>query len=164
MLDRVYTMLAQDALSQPQVCVHRDYHSRNLMVVDAESRPGLLDFQDAVKGPITYDLLSLLRDCYIDWPASRVEKWVLDFQQQALQAGLLVVDNPAQFLRWFDWVGLQRHLKCIGIFARLNERDNRSDYLQYIPRVLNYMRDVCDRYAEFSDLRPFLDKCRRASV
>ena len=104
-----------------------------LMIIDNVAQPGILDFQDAVWGAITYDLLSLLRDCYIDWPPHQVEQWALKYQQQALQAGLLQHDNPQQFLRWFDWIGLQRHLKCIGIFARLKERDGKSNYLQNIP-------------------------------
>lgn len=157
-LDNVYSLLIEDALSQPQVCVHRDYHSRNLMVVDDNIQPGILDFQDAVWGPITYDLLSLLRDCYIDWPSKQVEKWVLTFQKQAIQAGLLHEQNPKQFIRWFDWIGLQRNLKCIGIFARLHERDHKSEYLQYIPRIIKYAEGVCDRYPEFANLRPLLNK------
>lgn len=155
-------LLSDDALSQPQVCVHRDYHSRNLMVVKGTSQPGILDFQDALWGPITYDLLSLLRDCYIDWPPDQVSAWALQYQQQLLKAGLLEEKDPELFLRWFDWIGLQRNLKCIGIFARLKVRDNKSDYLQYIPRVLNYAQLVCDRYPEFSDLKPLLNKKRLA--
>lgn len=157
-LDRVFDLLVKDALAQPQVCVHRDYHSRNLMVVEGSNRPGVLDFQDAVWGPITYDLLSLLRDCYIDWPPNQVEAWVCDFQQRAVQAGLLQRDDPQQFLRWFDWIGLQRNLKCIGIFSRLNVRDKKPSYLQYIPRIVKYATAVCDRYPEFRDLKPLLMK------
>lgn len=157
-LDHVYSLLVDDALSQPQVCVHRDYHSRNLMVVGKKAQPGILDFQDAVWGPITYDLLSLLRDCYIDWPPQQVEQWALTFHKQALQMGLLQEDDPQHFLRWFDWIGLQRNLKCIGIFARLSERDHNPAYLQYIPRVIQYAQGVCDRYKEFTDLKSLLDK------
>jgi len=157
-LDNIYSMLIQDALLQPQVCVHRDYHSRNLMLINEKSQPGILDFQDAVLGPITYDLLSLLRDCYIDWPPEQVQKWASVFHKQALQAGLLDEEEPKQFMRWFDWIGLQRNLKCIGIFARLSERDHKSSYLQYIPRVIKYAVDVCDRYPEFADLKSLLNK------
>lgn len=157
-LDHIYSLLIDDALSQPQVCVHRDYHSRNLMVVNKTARPGILDFQGAVWGPITYDLLSLLRDCYIDWPPEQIEKWVLAFHKQVLQAGLLQEENPKRFLRWFDWIGLQRNLKCIGIFARLNERDHKPAYLQYIPRVIKYAKGVCDRYPAFADLKLLLNK------
>src|SRR5690606_35996367 len=110
-LEKIFQLLIVDALAQQQVCTHRDYHSRNLMVVAGQSQPGILDFQDAVLGPITYDLLSLLRDCYIDWPSAQVENWVLQFQRFALQAGFLLQDDPQQFLRCFDWIGLQRHLK-----------------------------------------------------
>ena len=156
MFERVMTVLIDDALLQPQVCIHRDYHSRNLMVVGNNKQPGMLDFQDAMKGPITYDLLSLLRDCYIDWPVARVEKWVLTFQKQALQTGLLPVDDPLQFLRWFDWIGLQRNLKCIGLFVRLQKRDNKCDYMRHIPRIIRYASTVCDRYEEFSDLKSLL--------
>jgi len=155
-LDDSYRLLIHDALSQPQVCVHLDYHSRNLMAVADNKHPGILDFQDAVRGPITYDLLSLLRDCYIDWPEDRVRQWVLRYQQQALQAGLLSDDNPEQFLRWFDWIGLQRNLKCMGMFARLCERDHKTAYLQYIPRVIRYAREICARYPQFSALQPLL--------
>jgi aminoglycoside/choline kinase family phosphotransferase len=157
-LEKTYQLLIADALSQPQVCTHRDYHSRNLMVVAGKQQPGMLDFQDAVWGPITYDLLSLLRDCYIDWPPAQVEAWALQFQQQALKAGLMTEDDPQQFLRWFDWIGLQRHLKCIGIFSRLSQRDQKPGYLQYIPRIIRYAQRVCDRYPEFAELKPLLEK------
>lgn len=161
-LERTFQLLIDEALSQPQVCTHRDYHSRNLMVVAGDEQPGMLDFQDAVWGPITYDLLSLLRDCYIDWPPDQVEAWALQFQQQALKAGLLTQDDPQQFLRWFDWIGLQRHLKCIGIFSRLSQRDQKPGYLQYIPRIIRYAQRVCDRYPEFAELKPLLEKQRRS--
>lgn len=160
-LEKTYQHLIADALSQPQVCVHRDFHSRNLMIVEGQQQPGLLDFQDAVWGPVTYDLMSLLRDCYIDWPVQQVEAWVLAFQQQVLEAGIITEKNPQQFLRWFDWIGLQRHLKCIGIFARLSQRDQKHSYLQYIPRIIRYAQRVCDRYPEFAELKPLLEKQRR---
>jgi aminoglycoside/choline kinase family phosphotransferase len=161
-LEKTFQLLIVDALAQPQVCTHRDYHSRNLMVVAGQSQPGILDFQDAVLGPITYDLLSLLRDCYIDWPPAQVENWVLQYQRLALQAGLLSQDDTQQFLRWFDWIGLQRHLKCLGIFARLHARDQKSKYLQYLPRIIRYMHIVCDRYTELAELKPLLEKQVRA--
>lgn len=157
-LNRIYQLLIDDALAQPQICVHRDFHSRNLMVVKDNHNPGVLDFQDAVFGPVTYDLLSLLRDCYIDWPKERVERWVMNYYQKALDAGILQSVKPQQFLRWFDWIGLQRNLKCIGIFSRLSQRDNKPMYLQYIPRVRRYALEVCDRYPEFTPLKPFLLK------
>ncbi|ABS76764.2 aminoglycoside phosphotransferase family protein [Coxiella burnetii] len=157
-LENIFQLLIKTALSQPQICAHRDYHSRNLMVVANHHQPGILDFQDALYGPVTYDLLSLLRDCYIDWPIDQVETWVLAYQRQACQAGLLEEKDEREFLRWFDWIGLQRHLKCIGLFARLNERDGKPLYLQYIPRVMRYAWAVCERYSEFKGLKSLLEK------
>ena len=153
----VYELLVANALEQPRVCVHRDYHSRNLMVVDANN-PGILDFQDAVMGPVTYDLVSLLRDCYIAWPRERVEEWALGYFELAIQSGILrerQVDER-QFLRWFDLMGVQRHLKAAGIFARLNYRDAKPGYLDDIPRTLGYVRDVAGRYPELAPLLPFV--------
>ena len=132
--------LIQNALEQPQVFVHRDYHSRNLMKIDINS-PGILDFQDAVKGPVTYDLVSLLRDCYIAWPPVRVDQLALDFYEIA-RANELVDVGPAKFLRWFNLMGIQRHLKAIGIFARLKLRDAKDGYLKDIPRTLEYIEQV----------------------
>jgi len=142
-------------LAQPRVFVHRDYHSRNLMVSDGGRfgpNPGILDFQDAVHGPLTYDLVSLLRDCYIAWPHERVHGWVRSFAQQARAAGLEVADDAGQLLRWFDFMGVQRHLKAIGIFARLWHRDGKPGYLKDIPRTLNYVCDVSARYPELQPL------------
>ena len=150
-LDRVYQLLMTQALAQPQVCVHRDYHSRNLMVLPDEHL-GTLDFQDAVIGPITYDVMSLLRDCYIEWPFERVKQWVFGFQRRLLEEGLLTIDDPDQFLLWFDWIALQRHLKCLGIFSRLYYRDSKPGYLQDIPRVVRYAKSVCERHPEFESL------------
>jgi hypothetical protein len=132
--------LVDNALAQPQLFVHRDYHSRNLMKTDA-SNPGILDFQDAVKGPITYDLVSLLRDCYIAWPAARVEQLALEYYEFAC-ANQLVDVEAEQFIRWFNLMGIQRHLKAIGIFSRLKIRDAKSGYLKDIPRTLEYLRRV----------------------
>ena len=154
-LDKVDALLVEDALSQPQVFVHRDYHSRNLMVLDDDAF-GILDFQDAVRGPITYDLMSLLRDCYIEWPFEQVKVWILNYHQRLLNAGYLSEDNPKQFLRWCDWMALQRHLKCIGIFSRLHYRDHRSAYLHDIPRLISYVKLICQRYPEFAGLEKFL--------
>lgn len=152
-LEHTFTRLADSALAQPQVCVHRDYHSRNLMVCERHN-PGVLDFQDAVLGPVTYDLVSLLRDCYISWPRARVEDWALGYRELAVQTGVLRADlaDERQFLRWFDWMGVQRHLKASGIFARLNHRDGKSGYLADIPRTLAYVCEVCVRYPELSVL------------
>jgi aminoglycoside/choline kinase family phosphotransferase len=150
-------VLAENALLQPRVCVHRDYHSRNLMVT-TKNNPGILDFQDAVVGPVTYDLVSLLRDCYISWPRARVEDWALGYQELALQSGILHEGqgDPAQFLRWFDLMGVQRHLKAAGIFARLNHRDGKPGYLADIPRTLEYVIDVAARYGELTRLGEFI--------
>jgi aminoglycoside/choline kinase family phosphotransferase len=156
-LQSVFSYLIESALEQPTVFVHRDYHSRNLMVTDQAggalgSNPGVLDFQDAVQGPITYDLVSLLRDCYISWPLERVHAWVHDYRTLAAKAGL-PVGSAAQLLRWFDLMGVQRHLKAIGIFARLCHRDGKSGYLKDIPRTLAYISAVAPAYDE---LRPLV--------
>jgi aminoglycoside/choline kinase family phosphotransferase len=148
-LSTSYAVLVANALAQPQVWVHRDYHSRNLMVT-AKHNPGILDFQDAVLGPVTYDLVSLLRDCYIAWPRAQVEAWALGYCELAIQAGVLHKTHEAQFLRWFDLMGVQRHLKATGIFARLNYRDHKPRYLNDVPRTLGYVREVCGRYPELA--------------
>jgi len=154
-LERSFDSIARCALDQPRVWVHRDYHSRNLMVTQ-ENNPGILDFQDAVCGPITYDLVSLLRDCYIDWPRARVEEWALGFHALALQSGLPACEDETLFLRWFDWMGVQRHLKAVGIFARLNHRDHKPGYLPHIPRTLGYVLEVSARYPELQPLHQLL--------
>jgi N-acetylmuramate 1-kinase len=157
----VFDALSAAALQQPRVFVHRDYHSRNLMVGDGArhgENPGILDFQDAVCGPVTYDLVSLLRDCYVAWPAQRVRAWALQFRAAAGQAGVDVGASESEFLRWFDLMGVQRHLKAIGIFARLWHRDGKPGYLNDIPRTLNYVRDVTGSYGELQFLRSFIDR------
>jgi N-acetylmuramate 1-kinase len=158
MLDELWRVLIDSALAQPQVCVHRDYHSRNLMLTDAPN-PGVLDFQDSVIGPITYDLVSLLRDCYIAWPQERVENWALGHAGRLRQAGLLREVSNALFLRWFDLMGMQRHLKAIGIFARLCLRDGKPGYLADIPRTLEYVASVGKTHPECA---PFLEFVERA--
>ena len=145
-----FNALIASALEQPQVFVHRDYHSRNLMILPDNS-PGIIDFQDAVYGPITYDLVSLLRDCYITWPRAKVHSWVANYHNEALLNGLCSCDLPT-FQRWFDFMGVQRHLKAIGIFSRLNHRDDKPSYLDDIPRTLAYIEMVC---AEYEVLKPF---------
>jgi len=151
LLEAAERLLIASALEQPRVCVHRDYHSRNLMVLDAEN-PGILDFQDAVLGPITYDLVSLLRDCYIAWPTEEVERWALGYLERARALGLIEPDIGAErFLGWFDRMGMQRHLKAIGIFARLKLRDGKDGYLKDIPRTLGYVRQVAERDPELAD-------------
>jgi len=148
--------LITSALEQPQVFVHRDFHSRNLMFL-ADNSPGIIDFQDAVIGPITYDLVSLLRDCYISWPDKKISLWLAQYYQQITQLGLIETDLRTM-TRWFDLMGLQRHLKAIGIFSRLHLRDNKPTYLADIPRTLNYVSQVCNNYPELSDFNHFLLK------
>ena len=147
-------LLINSALSQPFSCVHRDYHSRNLMLTP-DNQLGVIDFQDAVIGPITYDVVSLLRDCYITWPEEKITGWLSTYQQKLFQAGLIDCDTE-QFNRWFDLMGLQRHLKAIGIFSRLHLRDNKSGYLDDIPRTLNYVSQVCQNYLDLADFNDFL--------
>lgn len=156
-LDQVFQRLSEAALAQPRVFVHRDYHSRNLMVTPQQN-PGILDFQDAVVGPVTYDLVSLLRDCYIDWPRSRVEQWALGYLHDVAGAGLIPHESDETYLRWFDWMGIQRHLKATGIFARLCLRDGKSGYLDDIPRTLNYVREVSAGYPELRALHALVSE------
>ncbi|TAN49560.1 MAG: aminoglycoside phosphotransferase [Methylococcaceae bacterium] len=145
-------------LEQPAVLVHRDYHSRNLMVTPG-ANPGVLDFQDALVGPITYDLVSLLRDCYVAWPQARVRGWVLAYAERCRSLGLLdsAVDDR-QFLRWFDLMGVQRHLKAIGIFARLKLRDGKDGYIKDIPRTLNYIILATRNQKDFKPLRLLMEQ------
>jgi N-acetylmuramate 1-kinase len=154
-MDRAWAILAESALQQPQVWVHRDYHSRNLMLTE-HYNPGVLDFQDAVTGPITYDLVSLLKDCYIEWPAAQVETWVLNFHAQLLQEGLLKNDDEEQFLRWFHRMGIQRHLKVAGIFARLYYRDGKDGYLNDIPLTMRYLSLALKNDPDLSELSDFV--------
>jgi aminoglycoside/choline kinase family phosphotransferase len=157
LLAEAFDLLAENALQQPQVCVHRDFHSRNLMVT-ASHNPGILDFQDAVIGPVTYDLVSLLRDCYVCWPDEQVRDWVMGYFELAVQSGILPSDHEAQFMTWFDLMGIQRHLKASGIFARLNQRDGKPGYLNDIPRTLNY---IVQRESEFESLQALSDFIQR---
>lgn len=158
-LDRSFEQLARSALEQPRVWAHRDFHSRNLLVT-AVNNPGIVDFQDAVRGPVTYDLVSLLRDCYIAWPRSRVEDWVKGYHALALESGIPVGSDDARFLRWFDLMGVQRHLKATGIFARLNHRDGKPGYLQDIPRTLGYVYEVGARHEALAPLSRLLRELR----
>jgi len=156
-LDETYEALAAAALAQPRVCVHRDYHSRNLMVTRPPS-PGILDFQDAVIGPVTYDLVSLLKDCYVRWPRQRVDEWALGYHELALQSGILEDVQEDRFLRWFDLMGAQRHLKAAGIFARLWLRDGKPGYLADIPRTLGYIVEAAARRPELARLGALIDE------
>ena len=143
-------LLVRNALDQPAVFVHRDYHSRNLMVTPAEN-PGILDFQDAVEGPLTYDLVSLLKDCYVRWPAAQVLGWAADFYAM-LDAGTRRSVDEDLFLRYFELMGVQRHLKAAGIFARLNHRDHKPAYMADVPRTLGYIVELAPRYPELEFL------------
>lgn len=151
-LNNTFTVLNQNILAQGQVYVHRDYHSRNLMITQ-QNNPGILDFQDAVYGPITYDLVSLLKDAYISWDEEKVIDWAVRYWQPAKKAGLPVPDDFSEFYRDFEWMGAQRHIKVLGIFARLSHRDGKDGYLKDMPIVMAYLRKVCERYVE---LRPML--------
>ncbi|WP_444908617.1 aminoglycoside phosphotransferase family protein [Microbulbifer sp. TRSA005] len=151
LLQETFQRLLESAAGQPQTLVHRDYHSRNLMIRGGE-RPGIVDFQDAVWGPITYDLVSLLRDCYIRWPRQRVERWALAYAATAEAAGVLEPVEPKEFLTWFDWMGLQRHIKVLGLFPRLSLRDGKQNYLGDLPLVIRYVLETAGRYEE---LQPF---------
>ncbi len=153
-IEAAFTRIVRSALEQPQCFVHRDYHSRNLMIVPGDN-PGIIDFQDAVIGPITYDLVSLLRDCYIEWPATNVDSWVEHYRQRLIAAGVTIAD-AVQFRRWFDLIGLQRHLKVLGNFSRLWYRDGKVQYLADLPLTLKYVFAVLDRHAEFNELAALL--------
>ncbi|UZE96676.1 aminoglycoside phosphotransferase family protein [Alkalimarinus alittae] len=153
-LNKSFQFLIDEALAQPIVCVHRDYHSRNLMAL-SDGSIGVIDFQDAVMGPITYDAVSLLRDCYIVLPASFIEQQLQAFHQATLDAGLHNADY-SQFQRWFDLMGVQRHLKAAGIFARLSLRDGKHDYLNDIPRTVNYIERVSSNYTQLNDFNHWL--------
>ena len=155
-LHTVFTRILQNNLAQPRVLVHRDYHSRNLMV--ASPNPGIIDFQDAVYGPITYDLVSLFKDAYIRWDEERILDWMIRYWEKARQAGLPVSADFAGFYRDFEWMGVQRHLKVLGIFARLNYRDGKTTYLQDMPLVMEYLRKACKRYRELHLLHNLLDE------
>ena len=152
-----FEFLIAEALQQPEVFVHRDYHSRNLMVVE-ERNPGVIDFQDALRGPIGYDLVSLLKDCYISWPRQRVLEWVNGYRSLLQSRGGRVGGSPAQFLRWFDLIGVQRHIKVLGIFARLWYRDGKPGYLRDLPLTLDYVREGCRLYPELAELSEFFER------
>lgn len=137
--------LVDNALQQPRVLVHRDFHSRNLMP-QSDGGLGVIDFQDAVTGPVTYDLVSLLRDCYIRWPSARVQSWALDYRDRLAAAGVLEPVSDEQFMRWFDLMGLQRHLKVLGTFARLYLRDGKPGYLDDLPLVIAYVEEILLKY------------------
>lgn len=150
-MDKTFALLIDNILQQPQVTVHRDFHSRNLMVTP-ENNPGVLDFQDAVIGAITYDLVSLFKDAYIRWGEEDLMDWVVRYWQSAKKAGLPVCEDFGEFYKDFEWMGVQRHIKVLGIFARLYHRDGKDGYLKDMPLVMQYLQVACERYVE---LRPF---------
>ncbi|MDB5865257.1 MAG: aminoglycoside phosphotransferase [Betaproteobacteria bacterium] len=156
LLDRVFCKLVSSALAQPCVYVHRDYMPRNLML--STPNPGVLDFQDAVYGPITYDVVSLFRDAFLSWPEERALDWAVRYWERAKRAGLPVGDDFGAFYRDFEWMGLQRHIKVLGIFARIHYRDGKPGYLEDTPRFLAYARHVAERYAELRELTTLLDE------
>jgi N-acetylmuramate 1-kinase len=156
LLSASFACLRDAALAQPRVFVHRDYHSRNLMVIEGQP-PGVLDFQDAVWGPVCYDLVSLLKDCYVAWPADQVESWALEFKSMLdLNTNIPLMDNE-KFLTFFHLMGAQRHLKAIGIFARLFLRDGKSRYLADIPRTINYLYQTCAAHSSLGEFAAWLD-------
>lgn len=156
-LQDIFTLLVNNASEQPKVLVHRDYHCRNLLLTKTNNH-GVIDFQDMVIGPISYDLVSLYKDCYISWPRQRVENWVENYRLFAIQAELVSTDITSdQWLRWFDLMGVQRHLKVLGIFARLNHRDNKPQYLEDLPLVNHYLKEACSHYAELRPLGLLID-------
>jgi aminoglycoside/choline kinase family phosphotransferase len=154
-IEAAFHWLCDQALAQPVVLVHRDYHSRNLMVCPGRN-PGILDFQDAVRGPITYDLVSLLKDCYIVWPRARVLGWLDRYRAAADRLGMNAGRSRDEFLHWFDRMGLQRHIKVLGIFARLWHRDGKPGYLADLPRVLEYALEVTGAEPALAGLDDFL--------
>lgn len=153
-LQAVQGRLIDSALEQPQVFVHRDYHSRNLMRV-AANNPGVIDYQDAVRGAISYDLVSLFKDCYIEWPREKVEHWLAQYLER-LPVNYSI--TLPELIRWFDFMGVQRHLKVLGIFARLNYRDGKARYLDDLPLTLKYVHDACRRYDELAPLQRLLQE------
>lgn len=158
-IKQAFALIIENNLAQAKVYVHRDYHSRNLMVTE-KNNPGVIDFQDAVYGPITYDASSLWRDAYIAWPEERVIDWVIKFWEAGRKAGLPMTDDFGQFYRDFEWMGLQRHLKVLGIFARLFHRDGKDGYLKDIPLVLKYAIATANRYIELKPLARILESTR----
>ncbi|RFC33757.1 MAG: hypothetical protein DID91_2727703051 [Candidatus Nitrotoga sp. MKT] len=154
-LETVFQRIVQNNLAQPRVFVHRDYHSRNLMV--STPNPGILDFQDAVYGPITYDLASLFKDAYIHWEEAEVLDWLIRYWEKARKSGLPVHNDFSDFFRDYEWMGVQRHLKVLGIFARLYHRDSKDGYLKDLPLVMDYLRRACERYVDLKPLLHILD-------
>lgn len=157
-LEAAFDLIVHNALEQPRCFVHRDFHSRNLLLTEANN-PGIVDFQGALHGPVTYDLASLLRDAYIAWPGDRVEAWVESYRQRLLRAGVIdAAVDAARFLRWFDLTGLHRHVRVVGQFYRLWYRDGKSGYLKDVPQVYRYVIEVARRYPELADFADLLER------
>lgn len=159
-LQSIFTRIIQNNIAQPRVLVHRDFHSRNLMVTSPN--PGIIDFQDAVVGPITYDLVSLFKDAYIRWDEERILDWMIRYWEKARKAGLPVSTDFAEFYRDFEWMGVQRHIKILGVFSRLYYRDGKENYLNDLPLVMEYLRKTCKRYRELHLLLNLLDELNPA--
>jgi len=155
-LELAFERILANNLAQPRVYVHRDYHSRNLML--SAPNPGILDFQDAVHGPITYDLVSLLKDAYVRWDEERILDWAVRYWEKARNVQLPVASDFHAFYRDFEWMGVQRHIKVLGIFARLFHRDGKSGYLRDMPLVMRYLREACARYSDLHALLRLLDQ------
>jgi aminoglycoside/choline kinase family phosphotransferase len=156
-LEEVFARILANNLAQPRVYVHRDYHSRNLMWLE-ENNPGILDFQDAVYGPITYDLASLFKDAYIRWEEAEIMDWLIRYWEKARKVGLPVRSDFGDFYRDYEWMGVQRHIKILGIFARLYHRDGKDGYLKDMPLVMDYLRRACERYIDLKPLLNLLDE------
>jgi aminoglycoside/choline kinase family phosphotransferase len=157
LIERTFAQLVTRALRQPRVLVHRDYHSRNLMLLSEPGRAlGVIDFQDAVRGPATYDLVSLLKDCYIEWPAATVRDWALAYARQARAAGIAIASDDREFLDDFALMGAQRHLKVLGIFCRLWLRDGKPGYLKDLPLTFRYTLDALSAHADYEAFADFL--------
>lgn len=156
-LETIFNQLVSNALEQPQVLVHRDYHCRNLLITKTNN-PGIIDFQDMVVGPISYDLVSLYKDCYISWPRKKIEYWMENYRLMSIKKGLISSNiSPVKWLRWFDLMGVQRHLKVLGIFSRLNHRDNKPQYLNNLPLVNQYLKETCSHYEKLHPLSLLLN-------
>ncbi len=155
-LNNTFELLNANILAQAQVYVHRDYHSRNLMFTE-ENNPGVLDFQDALYGPITYDLVSLYKDAYIEWDEEKIIDWLVRYWQVARKENLPVPADFSEFYRDFEYMGAQRHIKILGIFARLYHRDGKDGYLKNMPLVMHYLRKVCARYIELKPMLRLID-------
>lgn len=159
LMEQTFERILAVNLNEPRVFVHRDYHSRNLMLLDADhNNPGVIDFQDAVYGPLSYDLVSLFKDAYIEWDEEQTLDWLVRYWEKARQAGLPVRADFGDFHREYEWMGVQRHIKVLGIFARLYHRDGKANYLKDMPLVMKHLRAACDRYRELGPFLKLLDE------